>query len=287
MPILSGVPDVLEIRAMTEPKMLDARWTDWLRNNMRLGCDLAELLGPLREAGYSDEAIAAGLDAVRPTHDSLASGDLPPPPLIRRMPPKLRRFDSPKLELYILDDFLSRKECERLTALIAHHLRPSNVTFDNGDRYHRTSQTSHLSHLKSPVAIGIDDKICKTLGIRPEYAEGIQAQRYDVGQQFKPHWDYFEPGSKEFLRFAGTRGNRTWTFMVYLNEGMEGGGTRFTKLDHTFAPKTGMALLWNNLNADGTPNEATMHSGEPVIAGHKVIITKWFRAIGDGPVYYE
>lgn len=286
MPILDRAGVVLEIRVMTETKMLDARWTEWLRNNMRLGCDLAELLGPLRAAGYSDEAIAAGLDAVRPTHDSLAD-DLGPPPLIRRSPPNLRRFDDDRLELYILDDFMSRKECEKLMALISHHLRPSTVTVDNGDRYHRTSQTSHLSHLKSPVAKACDEKICRTIGIRPEYAEGIQAQRYDVGQQFKPHWDYFDPESKEFLRFAGTRGNRTWTFMVYLNEGMEGGGTRFTKIEHTFEPKTGMALLWNNLTPEGDPNVFTMHSGEPVVSGHKVIITKWFRAIGDGPVYYE
>ena len=71
------------------------------------------------------------------------------------------------------------------------------------------------------------------------------------------------------------------------HEGMEGGGTRFTSLNHTFQPKAGLAVLWNNLRPDGTGNPATMHSGEPVTKGHKVIITKWFRAIGDGPVYYD
>ena len=270
-----------------EEKLLDARWHDWLRDNMKLGCDLLELMNTLRKAGYSDAAIAAGLDAVRPTGDAFADGAMQPPPLIRRAPANLRRFDHPDVELYELENFLSRRECDKLLALIAHHLRPSTVSFDNGDRYFRTSQTSHLSHLKSPVATSTDEKICRTLGIRPEYAEGIQAQRYDVGQQFKPHWDYFEPGTREFLRFAGTRGNRTWTFMVYLNEGMEGGGTRFTELNHTFQPKTGLAVLWNNLKPDGTPNPLTKHSGEPVTGGHKVIITKWFRAIGEGPVFYE
>ena len=39
--------------------------------------------------------------------------------------------------------------------------------------------------------------------------------------------------------------------------------------------------------ADGSPNEYTMHSGEPVIRGHKIIITKWFRIHGDGPVFHE
>jgi prolyl 4-hydroxylase len=271
--------------AMNADKPLSAHWMGWLRNSMRLSVDLQEVLSELRKAGYSDHAIATALDIVRPTNDATeVSHD---PPLLRRMPPKLRRFDSDRVDLYVFEDFLSRKECDRLVALISHHLRPSTVSFDNGDRYFRTSQTSHLSHLKSPVALGIDEKICKTLGIRAEYSEGIQAQRYDVGQQFKPHWDYFEPGTKEYVRFAGTRGNRTWTFMVYLNEGMEGGGTRFTELEHTFQPKTGMALLWNNLKRDGTCNSATMHAGEPVTAGHKIIITKWFRCIGDGPVFYE
>jgi prolyl 4-hydroxylase len=48
-----------------------------------------------------------------------------------------------------------------------------------------------------------------------------------------------------------------------------------------------MALLWNNLLPDGSPNKETMHAGEPVTSGHKIIITKWFRVHGHGPVYLE
>ena len=152
MPILSPVAHVLKAAPMAE-KMLDARWQDWLRDNMKLGCDLLELMNTLRQAGFSDDAIAAGLDAVRPTGDAFAEGVMQTPPLIRKAPKNLRRFDHPEVELYILEDFLSRKESEKLVALISHHLRPSTVSFDNGDRYFRTSQTSHLSHLKSPVAL--------------------------------------------------------------------------------------------------------------------------------------
>jgi prolyl 4-hydroxylase len=75
--------------------------------------------------------------------------------------------------------------------------------------------------------------------------------------------------------------------MVYLNDGMGGGGTKFFAIDHTFVPKKGQAVIWNNLNPDGTPNAATLHSGEPVTAGHKLIITKWFRELGSGPMFYE
>jgi prolyl 4-hydroxylase len=265
---------------------LEARWLDWLREQMRLACDMSQSVTTLRNAGYSDEVIVAGFEAVRPRGDALANGQIHLPPLIRRNPKNLHKLDNPNIDLYLLEDFLSAKECARLVALINHHLQPSTLSFESPDHYFRTSKSAHLCHLRSPVALAIDAKICKTLGVRAEYSEGIQAQRYDVGQEFKPHWDYFEPGTDVYRRLAGARGNRTWTFMVYLNEDMEGGATRFTKIDHAVQPKTGMALLWNNLKEDGSPNEFTMHCGEPVIRGHKLIITKWFRVHGDGPLFH-
>ena len=258
----------------------------WLREQMLMACDMSQSVETLRKQGYSDPAILDAFEAVRPRGNALAEGSRPPP-LIRRMPKNLHRVDNANLELYTLDDFLSQKECARLVALIDHHLHPSTLSYPSDDKAFRTSQSSYLCHLKSPVAVHIDEKICKTLGIRVEYSEGIQAQRYDVGQQFKPHWDYFTPDTDAYRRLAGVRGNRTWTFMVYLNEVLEGGATRFTKIDHAVTPKVGMAVLWNNLNADGSTNEFTMHCGEPVVRGHKIIITKWFRIHGNGPVFHE
>ena len=89
-----------------------------------------------------------------------------------------------------------------------------------------------------------------------------------------------------YQRFAGIRGNRTWTFMVYLNDGMEGGATRFTAADISIQPRQGMALFWNNLREDGSPDPRVIHAGEPVTRGFKAIITQWFRVHGDGPVFY-
>jgi prolyl 4-hydroxylase len=209
------------------------------------------------------------------------------PPLIRRAPPNLRNIGAPKLDLYALDDFLNPKDCARLIALVSHYLKPSMLSYEPADKDFRTSMTALLCVLRSPQATAIDARICRTLGIHAEYSEGIQAQRYDVGGQFKPHWDYFGPGSDVHRSACSVRGNRTWTFMVYLNEDMEGGATRFTEIDLAVQPKTGMALLWNNLLEDGTPNPATRHCGEPVTRGHKIIITKWFRMRGDGPVFHD
>ena len=104
----------------------------------------------------------------------------------------------PKVDLYTLEDFLSARECEQAAG--ADQSSPDSL--DGGLRQRRPllphQQVVASVASKSPAALGIDEKICRTLGIRPEYSEGIQAQRYDVGQQFKPHWDYFEPGTSEY-----------------------------------------------------------------------------------------
>jgi prolyl 4-hydroxylase len=256
-----------------------------LREAIRVGADMTHSVLTLRNSGYSDEAILEALNELAPRGDALEQGVMTPP-LLRRAPAKLRKVDTDEAQIYTLEDAMSPNDCSRLIGLINHHLRPSTLSYPSPDRAFRTSQTADLCFLKSPVATGMDEKICKTIGIRPQYAEGIQAQRYDVGQQFKAHWDYYEPDTQAFVKYAGVRGNRTWTFMVYLNDGMEGGATRFTKLDFAVQPKAGMAVIWNNLKEDGSPNPATMHCGEPVTSGFKLIITKWFRMYGDGPLFY-
>jgi prolyl 4-hydroxylase len=274
------------MQLMTRERALDASWKAWLKENIDRGCSRPELVQILRTNGFSLSSIQQNMGDAFPL-DTPRQDPLQPPRLVRRPPAKLHKIPTDELDIYTLDDFMSAKECDRLVALINHHLRPSTVTIEGDDKKFRTSQTCDLSLLRSPVAVGCDEKIAKTLGIRLEYSEGIQAQRYDVGQQFKAHTDFFEPGTPEFAKFGGARGNRTWTFMVYLNEGMGGGGTKFFAIDHTFMPKKGQAVIWNNLNADGTPNAATLHSGEPVTSGHKIIITKWFRELGSGPMFYE
>jgi len=283
--------------AAIAPRSVDASWRTWLQENLQRGCDPQQLLDTLLENGFPEASIIQMLADI--SADMQSSTPLRPvalcdhaavaePPLLRRKNvPQLQRIATDALQLYVFDAFLSEKECDDLAAIANRHLRPSTVTIEGGDKYYRTSRTCDLSLLNSPVVAAIDHKIAATLGIRPEYSEGIQAQRYDIGEQFKRHTDYFEPGTTEYAQFAAERGNRTWTFMVYLNADMQGGGTRFFAIDRTFQPKQGLALLWNNLTADGQPNHATLHSGEPVVAGHKLIITKWFREKGNGAMFFE
>ena len=264
---------------------VDDRLLDFLRGKIRQAFDVHDIVSMSRQAGYADEAIFSAIEHVRPRGTTLVEGRMPVPPLVQRAPATLRNLSAPRLDLYALDDFMKPQDCARLISLINHNLRPSGVSHDYGGEGFRISRTAVLSQLTSTLVDDVDAKICRTLGISAAYSEGIQAQRYDVGGHFRPHYDFFGSGSDVHRSACSVRGNRTWTFMVYLNDDFEGGGTRFNEIDCLVRPKTGMALFWNNLDADGAPNPLTRHCGEDVTRGHKVIITKWFRLLGDGPLF--
>lgn len=277
-------------------RQLDHSWRTWVKENIDRECDPQQLLGTLVERGFSLDSIADAMGNKFPggagsLEEALCEPDfraISKPRLVRNKSGlKLQKVDTGKMQLYTLDDFMTARQCDDVAALIGEHLRPSTVTLPNADRYFRTSSTCDLSLIRSAVVAALDERISETLGIRLAYSEGIQAQRYNVGEEFKAHTDFFEPGTDEYREHATKRGNRTWTFMVYLNEDMEGGGTRFAVIGKTFQPRKGRALIWNNLYPDGTPNYDTLHSGMPVVRGHKIIITKWFREKGTGPMLYE
>lgn len=188
----------------------------------------------------------------------------------------LRRVPSPQIELLQMRNFLSPEHCTALISLIDRDRRPSTIADPNGDDYFRTSETCDLCSSDPPVA-ELEQKLTALSGLDRAFGEPIQGQRYDVGQEFKAHTDYFEPGGADFEKFCSVAGQRTWTFMVYLNEVGAGGATRFKTIGKTFQPEIGKLLCWNNRLPDGRVNSATLHHGMKVRKGTKYIITKWYR----------
>lgn len=190
--------------------------------------------------------------------------------------PGMQRVPSAQLALFQLRAFLSPDLCAQLTALIDRDRRPSTIADANGDAAFRTSETCDLP-ADDPAVRQLEDYLQRVSGIAPIYGEPVQGQRYDVGQEFKPHTDYFAPDGADFARYCSTAGQRSWTFMVYLNEPTLGGATRFKAIGKTIQPETGKLLAWNNRLPDGSVNPATLHHGMKVRRGVKYVITKWYR----------
>lgn len=188
----------------------------------------------------------------------------------------VQRFPSSRLDLFILRDFLKPEQCAMLVDLIEASNRPSTIADYNGDDAFRTSSTCDLSP-EEPQVAALASALSRLSGIAPAHAEPLQGQRYEVGQEFKAHTDYFEPGSADFDRYCAVSGQRTWTFMVYLNAVEAGGATRFRVIDKMIQPETGKLIAWNNRRADGSPNAATLHHAMKVRKGRKFVITQWYR----------
>ena len=264
---------------------LPQNWKNWVLDSLLQGSEPMELLKILLQNGFTFEAAQKALGSNLPAgiqcnkdrdfYETVAT-----PGLLE----DLEQYDCEviqpeKVQMIKIDNFLGEEQCAELIALTKSKLRPSEISVREGDHYQgfRTSSTCDLPYTKDPLADVVNAKIVKTLRLGLGEKEVIQAQHYAIGQQFKAHYDFFTPGTDDYKTYSKDGGQRTWTFMVYLNDDCEGGETEFTKLNRSFTPQTGTALVWNNLHKDGTPNKNTLHQAHPVTRGEKIVITKWFR----------
>ena len=188
----------------------------------------------------------------------------------------MQKVPTPKAEIFQCRNFLDAGLCSDLVALIEQERRPSTLADPNGDAYFRTSETCDLDS-NHPAVRSVEARLDALTGIDPAYGEPLQGQRYDVGQEFKAHTDFFAPDGEDFEKYCSVAGQRTWTCMIYLSDVDAGGATRFRELKKTFQPEAGKLLAWNNRTADGGVNEATLHHGMKVRKGLKYVLTKWYR----------
>ena len=268
---------------MTQSSAIPDPWKEWLLQNLKRGCAVDQLIQKAQANGFERAAIEAVLATSQHSlsgacgesaHDWLHWFQAPLTRPEHR--PRAWLLDTPLAQVYELPSFLSDNECAEVINAINGGLQPSTVT--RGHQDYRTSRTCHLSQTLPELASQLDDRFAALLGVDPRLSEPIQGQRYDPGEYFKEHTDWFAPHSKEFEEHSARGGQRTWTVMVYLNAVERGGETCFKHLGRCFTPVKGMALAWNNLQADGTPNSFTLHESMPVLEGNKWVITKWFRA---------
>jgi predicted 2-oxoglutarate/Fe(II)-dependent dioxygenase YbiX len=148
---------------------------------------------------------------------------------------------------WTLDDVLTPTECEALRAQVeaagptvapittsrGFELRPdlrnnTRVMFDDAELAARL-----YAAVASTLPPGIEGRV--PVGAN----ERLRCYRYEAGQYFAPHLDGC------FRRDA--REASALTLLVYLNDGFEGGATRFTDDEVDVVPRQGRALLFHHL----------------------------------------
>ena len=253
-------------------------WEQWIDFNISLGNCKMIMFKKSLEAGYAHELIKSKLNI-----DYYASEPLPLGLKDKIALRNAKKINSDKLDIYELPDFLTPDECKEIVDIIniSDLQSSSTISAANTNNYivndYRTSKTCHFYN-KYPLLNAIETRICKTIGINNRQAEPIQGQKYCIGQQFKLHTDYFD--SSVLQANKTIHGQRTWTFMIYLNDMTDehsGGYTAFPYAYVATQPKAGTAIIWNNLDGNKKENNYSSHCGMPIIKGEKYILTQWFK----------
>jgi prolyl 4-hydroxylase len=120
--------------------------------------------------------------------------------------------------------------------------------------------------------------ISRVTGLPALNGEFLQILRYRLGEEFRPHVDYFNEGGAGAYQSLADGGQRAQTVLLYLNDGYTGGSTRFPKLQLDIKGHRGDMLHFQNLGADGLGHRDTLHAGLPVMAGEKWLLSQWIRS---------
>ena len=185
-------------------------------------------------------------------------------------------LESERAQVGIIDAFLDPVTCLDLVWRIDADNFRSEAYTESGIDDSRTSSSCNFDRY-DPAIEAIDNRIADLIAQPYPRGETMQGQRYEPGQFFRPHPDFFLIDAPQWDEVQEGGGQRTWTAMIYLDQPLAGGATRFTELGFEVRAKTGRLLIWNNMDLHGAPNPYTFHEGSDVIMGRKHIVTKWFR----------
>ncbi|CAM8937439.1 unnamed protein product [Rhodiola kirilowii] len=211
------------------------------------------------------------------------------------------RFDPTRVTLlswspraFHYNGFLSDKECDHLISLTNGRLGKSMVadskTGKGVESKVRTSSGTFLDYAQDEIVADIEARIATWTFLPIENGEAMQVLRYELGQKYEPHRDYFT--DKHNQRFGG---HRVATVLMYLSNVIKGGETIFplaeggllqqkgddwsdcAKRGYAVKPRKGDALLFFGLHLNGTTDPKSLHGSCPVIEGEKWSATKWIR----------
>lgn len=121
--------------------------------------------------------------------------------------------------------------------------------------------------LENPAVHALNRRLAAASGTAPEQGEPLQVLRYRAGGEYRSHFD----------AIPGFPNQRAMTLLIWLNEGYEGGETRFETLGLALRGAAGDAILFRNTGPDGRRDPAAGHAGLPVKSGEKWLASRWIR----------
>ncbi|MDB5465313.1 MAG: hypothetical protein JWQ46_75 [Phenylobacterium sp.] len=178
--------------------------------------------------------------------------------------------------------FLPRRACAWLVARAQGRLTKAQV-FDPATGAARREAGRSNSAFEFELAdldlvtLAVRARIAATVGTVAGALETVQILHYAPGQQFERHYDFLDTAIAGYAQDVAARGQRVATFLIYLNDGYEGGETDFPIVGLSFKGATGDALMFANVDLEGAPDRRTLHAGLPPTSGEKWLLSQWVR----------
>ncbi len=176
-----------------------------------------------------------------------------------------------------INGFMTEKECNYIIKLAEPLFKRSKVDGDTSIIDSRTSFSAFLPFSDDSILNQVRERASKLLGLPQQNFEHFQCVSYEVGQEYRSHYDTFDPLTKDGEIALVDGGQRKYTLLVYLNDDFEGGQTYFPKLDVLCTPTKGCAALFENTDQQGQLIKSSFHTGLPVSKGKKYAMNIWVR----------
>jgi hypothetical protein len=206
-------------------------------------------------------------------------------PSWRSAPPARIAFEQPRI--VVIEGFATAEECQWLIGRAGSGLQRAKVYRASSTAQiaeTRTNREMSFTIFNADVVLSlIRDRIAAASGAPVTHFEIAKLLHYSPGEQFALHADFIEAKTPELARELAARGQRAATFLIYLNDGYEGGATQFPRLDWQYRGCRGDALLFSNVDASGSPHYDTVHAGLPPTSGEKWVLSQWIRTRPVGP----
>lgn len=196
------------------------------------------------------------------------------------VPEKTIISETPRVR--IMAGFASKAECDWVISRTGYKLGRAMIWDEVGGKGRidptRSNSTVEVRLTDMDVVMEIvRARIAVATRLPEPVFETPQVMHYTVGQEFKLHHDYLDPKQPGHAMDMKQRGQRIATFLLYLNDGFEGGETEFPRADITVRGAAGDALFFANITRDGKPDPLTTHAGRPPTSGEKWIMSQWIR----------
>jgi prolyl 4-hydroxylase len=194
--------------------------------------------------------------------------------------PRERLLEAPRIS--VARAFLAPSACHWLIERSRGRIRRAQV-FDADSGAGRIEDARRNSAFEfqfedlDVVVLAVRAKIAATVRMPVQALEPVQTLHYAPGESFELHVDFLDPQEPAYAPQLRRFGQRVATFLVYLNDGYEGGETDFPVAGLRFKGEPGDALMFANVDPAGQPDRTTLHAGLPPASGEKWILSQWIR----------